>query len=534
MARICKLILAFMLLFLSGTAQEGFSYRLHLNSFTVPGLPGLHSYAFAQHGNDWLIIGGRLDGLHARQPFNAFPAAFNNTSIYVVNTANWQVFSAPLHSLSVPLQEQLQSTNMNFFQDADTLIITGGYAFSATKGSHITFPYLTSMQVSVLITAIKNGNPISPHIKQVYNEKFAVTGGQLGKIRERYLLVGGHRFDGAYNAQNNPTFVQTYTNEIRWFRLNNTGTAPVVSDYNAVSDPVHLHRRDYNLVLQVFPDGSLGYTISSGVFQTHADLPFLYPVDIKENGYTPIPGFNQYLSNYHSPKAGLYDAAGNTMFSLFFGGISQYYYKNGTLIQDNLVPFVKTISMVLRKANGQLEEYKMPLEFTQLAGASAELLLAPSVPKYSNGVVKLNELSGDSIVLGFVFGGIASTALNPFSNNQTGTTAAAATIYTVSLISNTPTSLSQLPGYHSFDVQVFPNPSHGQSQVRYTLQQADRLQYYVTDILGRTLLSGVWNHNSPGTFTSSLQFDGALRGQLLTLTVIHKGKFTAVKKIMVL
>jgi hypothetical protein len=29
------------------------------------------------------------------------------------------------------------------------------------------------------------------------------------------------------------------------------------------------------------------------------------------------------------------------MHNLFFGGISQYYYNNGTLIQDDTVPFVK-------------------------------------------------------------------------------------------------------------------------------------------------------------------------------------------------
>jgi hypothetical protein len=58
-----------------------------------------------------------------------------------------------------------------------------------------------------------------------------------------------------------------------------------INNYTSITDGVHLHRRDYNLLAQVFPNGELGYTISLGVFQINADLPFLYLVDIKASGY---------------------------------------------------------------------------------------------------------------------------------------------------------------------------------------------------------------------------------------------------------
>lgn len=60
-------------------AQNTFPYDLQLRPITIANLPGLHSYAFGQHNGKWLIIGGRKDGIHARQPFNAFPNAQNNT-----------------------------------------------------------------------------------------------------------------------------------------------------------------------------------------------------------------------------------------------------------------------------------------------------------------------------------------------------------------------------------------------------------------------------------------------------------------------
>lgn len=299
-------------------AQNNFPYDVVITPVVIPGLPGLHSYAFGQHNGKWLIIGGRKDGLHARQPFNAFPGSQNNTDIYVVDVATQQTWTASLNTLTIGLKEQLQSTNMNFYQDGNALFIIGGYAFATSANDYITYDKLTSVDVPNLITAVINGTSISSYFKQITNTSFAITGGQLGKIGNEYYLIGGHRFDGRYNPMNGPSFTQTYSNQIRKFEIDNSGSQLSISNYSEVTDAVHLHRRDYNLLPQVFPNGELGYTISSGVFQINADLPFLYPVDIKASGYFPQTSFNQYLSNYHSGKACLYDSTLNNMHSLFF------------------------------------------------------------------------------------------------------------------------------------------------------------------------------------------------------------------------
>ena len=135
-------------------AQSTFDYNVQITPITISTLPGLHSYAFAQHNGKSLIIGGRKDGVHARQPFNAFPASQNNQQLQVLDLASKQSWSRSLAELSVPLQEQLQSTNMNFYQDGNTLILTGGYAYSNSANDHITFPYLTCIDLSGLIQAI--------------------------------------------------------------------------------------------------------------------------------------------------------------------------------------------------------------------------------------------------------------------------------------------------------------------------------------------------------------------------------------------
>jgi len=508
----------------SGIAER--PYYLHV-------LPGLHSYAYAQHQGKWLIMGGRKDGLHARQPFNSFPETENNTDIYVVDVANAQFWSSTVNVLPTNIREQLQSTNMNFYQDQDTLYIIGGYGFSASLKKHITYPYLTSVNVPELINAILDDQSIAGFFRQIQDDIFAVTGGHLKKLNGLFYLVGGHRFDGSYNPMNNPTFTQEYTNQIRKFSIDNSGNQLTFGNYSAITDPVHLRRRDYNLLPQVFPDGEQGLTISSGVFQIDADLPFLYPVDITEDGYTPVTSFNQYLSHYHSPVACLYESGKNHMHSIFFGGMSQFYYQDGNLIQDDLVPFVKTISRLTRDADGNLTEYQLPVEMPALKGSSAEFILNLNLPHYSNKVIQLDEIIQNSFMIGHIFGGIHSPSLNPFANNLTDLTNADTTIFEVWLTYN-PLSLKEfeINGENPFEVSVLPNPFKNEFSVSFNAQNSVKVSYFLTNSSGQIILKSGNKPFNQGNNTINVSVKNGDGVEHMMLTMIFDDKFYVTKKLI--
>ncbi len=524
-------LLSFLALYAIGFGQNAFDYTVQITPVNITNLPGLHSYAFAQSGGKWLVVGGRKDGLHARQPFNAFPESQNNTDLYVIDVNTTQFWTAPLSTLPSSMQEQLQSTNMNFYQDEDTLYVIGGYAYSATANDHITFPNLTTIQVSEVIDAVVNNAPFDNFFQQISDTTFAVTGGQLGKIGNTFYLVGGQRFDGRYNPMGNPTYTQSYTHQIRKFTIDNSGGQLSFANLTAITDPVHLRRRDYNLVPQIFPDGTPGYTISSGVFQLNLDLPFLYPVDITANGYSPITNFNQYLSNYHSAKVGLYDSTANNMHTLFFGGMSQYYYQNGNLVQDNLVPFVKTISRVSRRADSTLQEFQLPVEMPGLKGAGAEFIPNHALPHYSNEVVKLHALVQDTTLLGHIYGGISSSMLNPFSSNQTSNTNADDAIYEVWLIRSTGVGSQEIDGKNPFHFTAYPNPTEGQVQISYALNQPALVRYYIVDANGRLIDEGGLPGQQTGTNTATLSIAPKVSPQLLYITLVVDGKYFATQKV---
>jgi hypothetical protein len=514
------------------TAQNDFPYSVHIEAHDFPNLPGLHSYVFAQNDNKWLVIGGRKDGLHARQPFNTFPEASSNTDIYVIDIQSNQLWTSSVNTLATGLKEQLQSTNMNFYQKGDKLYIIGGYGFSQTANGHITYDKLTEVDVPGLMQAVINNQAITPFFNQIADSRFALTGGHLKMLGDTFYLVGGHKFDGRYNPMGNPTFTQEYTNQIRKFAINNTGSQLSIAGYNAITDPIHLRRRDYNLLPQIFPNGEEGLTISSGVFQINADLPFLYPVDITISGYTAQTSFNQYLSNYHSAVACVYDSTNNRMHNLFFGGMSQYYYDNDSMVKDDRVPFVKTVSRVSRDANGNLTEYRLPVEMPALHGASAEFIPNLDVPMYDSKVIKINNLNDDSVMIGYIYGGIHSPSLNPFSQNQTNTTRAENTVYKVWLIYDEMASVEEkMQGNNPYDITVYPNPFERNFAVKFKVSKNTKVSYFVSNIQGQILKSEELGYLSSGEHNVEMKLN-KVHNQALFVNFIFDDKYYVSKTVI--
>lgn len=499
--------------------QDSFNYTIDLKPVEIEGLPGLHSYAYAQHDGKWLFIGGRRDGLHARQPFNAFPENFNNLDIFVADVDNNQLWTGTLNDLSTGIKEQLQSTNLNFYQSADTLYVIGGYSFTASVNDHITHPKMTSLIVSDVINSIIEEEPIAPYFQQIEDDIFANTGGQMGKIGEHFYLIGGHRFDGRYNPMGNPTYVQTYKTGIQKFKINNTTNGLSISDYTFTEDPLHLRRRDYNLLPQIFPDGSEGYMLSAGVFQINADLPFLYPVDISENSYEPRTEFNQYLSHYHGAKTAIYDEQANEMHNLFYGGISQYYYENGTLIQDNEVPFVNTISRVTRDSNGDFQEFQLPIQMLGLKGAGSEFIPNLNIAYTSSKVLKINDVVGDSILIGHIFGGIETDSKNPFSNNQTDQTSADASLLEVWLIREEGLDVIEIDGKTPYQVNVFPNPVNDEIKIQIEGQNIQSFRYFISSSEGKILQEGT-TATKDNLSNPIIKLKNSISSQQLMLTLV--------------
>lgn len=492
----------FLVLLLAGNpifAQQP-PFSIHLKAFNIEGLGGLQSFAFGLDSGRWLFLGGRLDGLHRRQPFAAFDVAGNNNRIIVADPANNKTWTAQLTSLPVDLQEQLSSTNMQFYQHGRYLYLVGGYGYHAATDRKKTFGFLTAVDVPALVQAVMSGGAVSTHFRQIADAEMAVTGGHLKKLYDTYYLVCGNNFDGNYNPMGNPTYTQVYTNAVKKFRIEDDGNTLKVTHLGKWSDAVNLHRRDLNVVPQIMPDGTEAVTAFSGVFQPDADLPFLNCVDIDSSGYRVNDTFKQYYNHYHSAVLPAYDAEKRHMHTVFFGGIAQYYQSSGVRIKDDNVPFVKTIACVTRDDKGNLTENLLEAEMPDYLGASAELIPAPGLPRFSNGVLKLNELKEDTTMLGFIVGGIQSSAPNIFFTNTGTQSQANSSLMQVYLVKKQSADIGfttdKKPG--SLRARVLPNPNNGAFALAIDLPHASQVTCMLYDMNGKLLEKKRWKTLSPG------------------------------------
>lgn len=512
-------------------------FKIAISPINITELGGLQSFAWGQSEGKWLIIGGRLDGLHRRQPFAAFDAAGNNNQLIVVDVAKNKKWTAPLSVLPVGIKEQLSSTNMEFYQQGEYLYVIGGYGYSGTSGDHITYPNLCAIKVAEVIDAIENSENYSTFFRQITDTLFAVTGGYLNKVYDTYYLTGGQKFIGRYNPMGpdqGPGFIQEYTNSIRKFDLKDEGNSLTVTHYPSIIDATNLHRRDYNVMPQIMPNGQEGLTAFSGVFQANADLPFLNCVNIDSAGYQVNNTFSQYYNHYHCAHIPLYSATKNEMHNVFFGGIAQYYDSAGILVQDDDVPFVKTIARVTRKANGEMAEYKLPIEMPAYLGAGSEFIPLKDLPRYQNEVIKLDEIKGDSTLIGYIYGGISSTRSNIFFINTGSESAASNQLFKVYLVKSKHVGLDQLnvQSTSTLQMQVYPNPNNGRFEIHYNLSSPTKVSIKLYNALGQILANEEINETTTGKNVFSHKIKGLTKGGIYFVTLETSNKKSTQKIII--
>lgn len=512
-------------------------FQIYLEPMSIPNVGGLQAYAFGQHNGKWLIFGGRLDGLHRRQPFATFDLAGHNNQVIVIDPSTQQKWSAPLTSLPIAMQEQLSSTNMEFIQTGALLYLVGGYGYSATQNDHWTFDKMIAVQVPAVIDAVINGAPFASFFRQITDAQFQVTGGHLSKIYDTYYLVGGQKFLGRYNPMgptHGPGFVQEYTDQIRKFKINDDGILLNITHLPTLTDAEQLHRRDYNVVPQIMPDGQEGVTAFSGVFQKTVDLPYLNCVNIDSTGYAVHPAFSQYYNHYHCAFLPLYSAAAHEMHTVFFGGIAQFYDSLGILVQDNNVPFVKTIARVTRQTDGSMAEYKLPVEMPALLGASSEFIPLETLPHFDNEVIKLDDLAGDTTLVGYIYGGITSTAQNIFWINTGTESSASSQIYKVFVVKNTSSTIDALNSQSTgtLHLQVFPNPNAGVFGLKFNLQKAAPVTMRITDFQGKIIYQEVLNNLFPGENIIKRQLKNIAVGNTYLVTLQTGNEKATIKTIV--
>ena len=480
-----------------GPAPLPFEVEVVERSFAA--MPGLHSFAWAEHDGKWLFVTGRVDGLHGIVEF-AFPEDEANNAVWVVDRATEQVWSRSLDELGDTVADPLRVTNPQYHQDGEMLYVIGGYGTDSATGQMITFPTLTAIDVPGLIEAVTTGGDLAPHLRQTTDERLAVTGGEL-RTYGSYILFGGQRFDGTYSAGGSG-FTQEYKERIFAFNLtDNASELSIDQAYVLDYEPEVLHRRDMTVApsylrISTMDGGSEiteALTLYGGVFRPDANLPYRTQVnfffsDIPEYGES---SYEQQFAHYTCPALPIWDAATETMHTTFFGGMAQFVYNEdtGEVEQDYLVPFtddIVTLTNDLDADSPRTFETVMPEPMPGLLGTNAVLIPAPGVPRSAHGVVQLGDLTARTLV-GWIVGGIESSSANPGWMSMVATeTNASSRLFEVWV---TPRGITASePGAAPLAVALeapYPNPFRTEATVAFVLDRDATVTVEVFDALGR-------------------------------------------------
>ncbi|MEZ5014086.1 MAG: T9SS type A sorting domain-containing protein [Chitinophagales bacterium] len=429
---------------------DSLPFSISLVEETHASWPGMHSFSMGADAGQWILIGGRIGGIHTLLPPDPFPVSEANDSIFLFDPLSDAYYTSGLSTLPEILQGQLRSTNAEYVQRDGHLYIIGGYGYDMVSDSFITNPLLTAVDLNLLHAAILADGDITPAFRYIEDSVFSITGGNAALFDEEVCIFGGHDFGGIYTHPASPLFTQRYTNRFMQFHLNDDGTDMSVSDMTWETDTIAFHRRDGNLAPVIFPDGNSGLVAFGGVFQYEADLPWQEPVFVHPDSIYTDTSFHQKFNSYTCPLIPMYKNSTQQYFAILFGGIAQFYYDaiNDTIKEDLNVPFVKDISAIVMQADGEMQQIVLPIQMDGLLGSNAVFVPNDALMAYDNGVLDLDAMAAD-VLLGYIYGGIDAEFANftpSIASNR---------LFAVWLHRN---DLLQVPQSDAGYVSVMPNP----------------------------------------------------------------------------
>jgi hypothetical protein len=460
---------------LESSAQLGPEIPFSLSIEPIQGtfITGTHSSAIAKSGDKWLVIGGRINGLHGLNSNDGFPTELANEYIIVLDTTSWTESIASLNQLPASIADPLRSTNMEYIHIGSYLYMIGGYGRDNVAGMFVTFPKLTAIHVDSMINAVLNGESIAPHIRQITDSRFQVCGGELGNIGQELYLLFGHNFGGRYTDPPTSMFTQTYTDRITKFSLLDDGTNLTPQSFVDFIDTNYFHRRDLNVGPIIKSNGEFGLKAYSGVFQKTRNLPFRETITITQETNDINTSYEQVMSHYNCAMIPIFDTLTKKMYTTFLGGMSLYNYMPSVnaVVYDSLIPFISDITTMTTHSDGTMEETIMATQLPGLLGSNAKFILNTGISHFSNEIIDIRSLSNAKTLIGYLYGGIRAEEPN------LGASTANDTIYRIYLIANNSNSLTNIENELE-NVLVYPVPASNNLNINF--QTKNPLEINVT------------------------------------------------------
>ncbi len=169
-----------------------------------------------------------------------------------------------------------------------------------------------------------------------------------------------------------------------------------------------------------------------------------------------------------------------------------------------------------------------------LLGASAEFIPLESLPAYANEVIKLDELPADKTLVGYIYGGIASSAPNVFWINTGTESIASSQIYKVFVTKSGASATHELntQSVGTLHMQVFPNPNNGVFGVKFQLPKVTNVWLSIADANGKILEREALKGLFPGENIVTRKLSNIKAGNFYLVTLETETERATVKTVV--
>ena len=115
----------------------------------------------------------------------------------------------------------------------------------------------------------------------------------------------------------------------------------------------------------------------------------------------------------------------------------------------------------------------------------------------------MDEIIGDTILLGYIYGGISSSAENIFFVNDGTQSIANSQIFKVYFTTNAALGIHDLNEHSksTLKIRVYPNPNEGNFTVSYILTKNTDLRYTLFTVDGKKIEEKIFSEMPPGEYT---------------------------------
>ncbi len=205
-----------------------------------PTLSQMYGFAVGKYQDKILVLGGMIKN----DVLEIYNKDFPNLEILLIDLGKNRATAFTSGNLEGLLSEQVAATGLAYFQRNHMLYLIGGYGYSETHHSYITFPYLTAIDLAATIPALLEGkNPVA-HFYQICDERLALFDATLDFNGDEFFLI-----NGKYAYKLDPFEENAYyheedrSGEAHTFKIINSGNSLNIKDFKSWYDVNDL--RDY-------------------------------------------------------------------------------------------------------------------------------------------------------------------------------------------------------------------------------------------------------------------------------------------------